>query len=156
MPDLVAKLQNLMPPSSHPLLHLLRALFLLLLPPEDLPSMLSAVQAISLAHAGAIEVYPAHFPSLAIIKAEWAKATFHLATGEWETTGQQAVTLTTRYQWLTQATKLLQEAAVACELGFGRATAGGLVGREMRSLLQRCQVEEAGLRTEMELVDRSA
>lgn len=145
-----------MPPSSYPLLHLLRTLFLLLLPPNDLQSMLSAVQAISLAHAGASQVYPAHFPSLAIIKAEWAKATFHLATGEWDTTGQQAVTLSTRYQWLTQATKLLQDAAVACELGFGRATGGGLVGREMRGLLQRCQVEEAGLRAEMDLVRRGA
>lgn len=145
----LAHLLSQMPPSSYPVLPLLRLLFLLNLPPATPSDLDPTLSALSISYEASTKVYPPNHPSLAIILAEWGKFLFALATEDWI-----PATLQDRLERVMQAQERLVIAVKACESGFGRAAAGGLVGMEMRGLVERCEVEKAGIGGEMELLRR--
>ncbi|RSH91536.1 hypothetical protein EHS25_009835 [Saitozyma podzolica] len=145
----LAHLLSQMPPSSYPVLPLLRLLFLLNLPPATPSDLDPTLSALSISYEASTRVYPPNHPSLAIILAEWGKFLFALATEDWI-----PATLQDRLHRVMQAQERLVIAVKACESGFGRAAGGGLVGMEMRGLVERCEVEKAGISGEMELLRR--
>jgi hypothetical protein len=138
-----------MPPSSYPVLPLLRLLFLLNLPPATPSDLDPTLSALSISYEASTKVYPPNHPSLAIILAEWGKFLYALATEDWI-----PATLQDRLERVTSAQERLVIAVKACESGFGRASGGGLVGLEMRGLVERCEVEKAGISGEIELLKR--
>lgn len=131
---LIPALIQLVPPSSHPLLALLRLRALLLSSSTDAAQRDLAVSSLALAHEGAEAVYPPGHPTLAIILSECGKL-LSLEPGD----GTEVIPVNAVVSRLTQAVLVLQKAVQACELGFGPG--GGIVGLEMRGLLQGCQGE---------------
>jgi hypothetical protein len=136
-----------MPSSSYPAFPLLHILFLLHLPPKGPSSIPPALSAISRSVSASSAVYPPNHPSIAIAHAEHAKFLFALATEDWT-----PATLPERLKRVEEAQGRLVDAVRAANVGFGRRSGGGLVGREMKGLVERCEVEKAGIRGEMEML----
>lgn len=140
LPSLLQALHHYLPPSSYPLLPLLRLHALLLTPPKSLLQLNIAIASLATAYAGAEIVYPPGHPTLAIILGEWGKLLSMEVPPDWAAQSREEVS-----RRLESAILVLRKAVQACERGFGRG--GGLVGKEMEGLLKGCEGELGLLRT---------
>ncbi|GHJ85143.1 hypothetical protein NliqN6_1545 [Naganishia liquefaciens] len=149
IPSLVEALLSLQPPSSYPLLPLLRIHALSLTKPEEstalipqsnaettLPHIFEAIGTHSLLVKALSEVLPTNHPSLGIALAELGKLlNVHVegsGTEDVEIYGARIPRATTKRLGLAAST--VQRAIEALRVGFGKQ--GGLVGTEMGWLLE--------------------
>ena len=141
---LVPALLQHFPPSSYPLLALLRLRSLLLISPTSPAEHNTAIASLALAYAGAEKVYPPSHPTLAIILSEWGKL---LAMNDTDQEKEDTVKgdRSKIAQRLTEAIVVLRKAVEGCDKGFG--VGGGIVGKEMEGLLVGCQGELGLIRT---------
>lgn len=131
LPSLSAQL----PPSSHPLLQLLRLHALLLTPPA--PSTRSTVLAsLTAAAEGAKRAHPPNHPVVGVILAERAKI-MAMPEAQQDRVVLNHESMRQTKDQLAAAVVALREAVAACERGFG----GGDVADEMRGLLRDCERE---------------
>lgn len=131
---LIPALSALVPPSSHPLLQLLRLNALLLTPPtpdqrEHVLSFLTA------AAEGATAAHPPNHPSVGVILAERAK--IMAMGGDEGRVMLDARGIAAKRAEVLATVRALREAAGACERGFG----GGDVADEMSRLAGECERE---------------
>ncbi|OCF30915.1 hypothetical protein I316_07440 [Kwoniella heveanensis BCC8398] len=151
---LVKPLLSILPPSSHPVIPLLRLSILFNAPPRDETTFAKLLGHLETVYEGSKVVTPQWHPTLAVILAEWAKVStidvYNLSSdGE---TGAAAATLDKtearrrnllNLGRLKESVQLLRRAVQACEKGFGEGTGanGGILGLEMRGLLRACEGE---------------
>lgn len=122
--QLIPTLHSLMPPSSYPLLALLR-LQLLRVRPSN-PAELSHLDALcNIVSSASSLVYPAHHPVLAILQAEWGQILTQ--TFEYET--QKAVA-----GRLVKSVEILRKALELCRKAFGPG--GGVEGKKVAEVLR--------------------
>ncbi|WWD19917.1 hypothetical protein CI109_104389 [Kwoniella shandongensis] len=140
IPALLARL----PPSSHPLLALLRLHALLLNPPRTIPKLDLAISQLGLAFTGAQLAYPPNHPTIALIQAEYSKTLsydqLHSQAAE------QAADEDTQRKLQNEARRRLEaslgvmrDALKRLRLGMGGE--GGVTGMELEGLIRGLQVE---------------
>jgi hypothetical protein len=117
-------LNNIMPPSSFPLLALLRLQLLRVRPstPTELSYLDTLYKMVSTASS---LVYRAHHPVLAILQAEWGQT----LTQTFEHESQQTVA-----GRLVKSVEILREAHELCRMSFGPG--GGVEGKKVAEVLR--------------------
>lgn len=121
---LIPTLHNLIPPSSNPLLPLLRLQLLRVRP--SVPAELSHLDTLyGIVVAASTVVYPTHHPVLAILHAEWGQVLTQSFDGEPQ--GSVAGRL-------VKSVEILRKAHELCGKAFGPG--GGLEGKKVAEVLR--------------------
>lgn len=121
---LIPVLHNLMPPSSYPLLPLLRLQLLRVRPSS--PAELSHLDKLySIVVAASAAVYPTYHPVLAILHAEWGQILTQTFDGEPQNTVAGR---------LTKSVEILRKGYELCGKAFGPG--GGLEGKKLADVLR--------------------
>jgi len=135
MSTLIPSLLDRHPPSSYPVLSLLRLHQVLLTPPTSLSHLTLLNESYKITLPAAELVYPPNHPVLAIMYAEWGKILAIQPMGEkWGEETSEMVTK--RFQ---RALEVLKRAEKGCEMSFGKG--GGVEGRDVRELRGRIELE---------------